>query len=191
MAYVGVEKEIILADGARCFLRDVREGDEAELFRLEEATTVDALLQGEDPDLPALPLEERAQWIQAVHAGSAWIALVAEIDGRIVGMLEFRATDLPALTRHVGRFFISLEQAARGRGIGRAMMELMLDWATVNPRIEKVSLSVLSENNRAIALYESLGFKEEGRRSKEFKLPGGGYADDVLMARWVSLPEHS
>jgi RimJ/RimL family protein N-acetyltransferase len=191
MAFAGTEREIILADGARCILRDVREGDEAGLFRLEEATTGDALLQGEDPGIPALPVDDRAQWIRSVHAGSAWIALVAELEGRLAGVLEFRAYDHPSLTRHVGRFFISLEAPARGRGIGRALMEQMLEWAEQNPRIEKVSLSVLSSNGPAIALYESLGFREEGRRRKEFKLPGGEYADDVLMYRWVSPPEYA
>lgn len=182
MASVGLEKEIILADGARCLLRDVREGDEAELFRLDEITGADALLQGEDPEEAAMPLANRSRWVENVGADEAWIALVAELDGRLAGMLEFRAYDLPRLTRHVGRFFISLEAPARGRGIGRAMMEMMLDWARANERIEKVALSVLSTNVPAIALYKTLGFQEEGRRIKEFKLPDDTYADDVLMA---------
>lgn len=185
MALVGIEIELVLEDGGRCILRDARLGDEAGLFALEEANAPDALAQGEDEDTPALPVEDRAQWIRTVEDGEAWIALVAEEKGEILGMLEFKAHDLPRLTRHVGRFYISLRGNARGRGIGRALMEMMLDWARSNPRIEKVALSVLSSNIPAIRLYESLGFTEEGRRLNEFKIPGGGYADDVLMAIFV------
>jgi RimJ/RimL family protein N-acetyltransferase len=182
MASLGIEKELILADGARCRLRNVRPGDETEIFRLEEATAEDALLQGEDPDPIALPVEDRAQWVKAVLQGEAWLAVAAEIEGRIVGLVEFRSHDFPLLSRHVGRFFITIEAGFRDRGIGRALLELMLDWCRENPRIEKVGLGVLSTNARAIALYESLGFAEEGRKWKEFRLPDGSYADDVLLA---------
>ncbi|RZA05875.1 MAG: GNAT family N-acetyltransferase [Proteobacteria bacterium] len=182
MALLGLEKEMILADGTRCLLRDVGFGDEAQIFRLEEATAKDALLQGEDPDPVSLPVAERAQWIRAVRQGEAWLAIAAEVDGRIVGLLEFRSHEYPQLSRHVGRFFISIEEGFRDRGIGRAAIQLMLDWCRANPRIEKITLSVLSSNGRAIALYEELGFREEGRKWKEFKLPDGTYADDILLA---------
>jgi RimJ/RimL family protein N-acetyltransferase len=51
--------------------------------------------------------------------------------------------------------------------------------------IEKLSLAVFAENQRAIALYKSCGFVEEGRRKGEFRV-GGRAVDDLLMARWVS-----
>ncbi|RYZ98073.1 MAG: N-acetyltransferase [Proteobacteria bacterium] len=137
MASLDFEKELILADGTRCILRDARAGDEAEIFRLEEATAGDALLQGEDPDPIALPVEDRAQWVKAVHLGEAWLAVAAEIDGRIVGLLEFRSHDYPVLSRHVGRFFITIEAGFRDRGIGRALLEMMLDWCRANPAIPK------------------------------------------------------
>ena len=43
---------------------------------------------------------------------------------------------------------------------------------------------------RAIALYESLGFVTEGVRRNFIALDDGGFADDLLMARWLpdSLP---
>ena len=182
MARMNREREIILADGRRALLRDVREEDAAALYQLEVDTTADALLQGEDPDTEPLHVDDRALWIEAVLAGAAWVAIVAEIEGEVVGVLEIRARDLPKLTAHVGRFFISLKPSARGLGLGRGLLEMMLEWARENPRIEKVSLGVLNTNERAIRLYESLGFKEEGRKWREFKLPDGTYADDVLMA---------
>ena len=62
---------------------------------------------------------------------------------------------------------------------------IKLDWAEKNPLIEKVSLGVLSTNYRAIALYKSMGFVEEGRKIKEIKINENEYVDDILMYKFV------
>jgi ribosomal protein S18 acetylase RimI-like enzyme len=57
------------------------------------------------------------------------------------------------------------------------------------PRIsscnEKIGLSVFATNVNAIRLYKTLGFVEEGRQPREFKVGDGLYADNVLMYRIV------
>jgi putative acetyltransferase len=44
---------------------------------------------------------------------------------------------------------------------------------------------VRSSNEGAIALYRSLGFVEEGRKTRRLKVGAGEYLDDVYMALWV------
>lgn len=61
----------------------------------------------------------------------------------------------------------------RDKGIGKLLIKGLLDWAESNPLIEKVSLGVFSTNKRAIALYKKMGFIEEGRKIKEFKMDNG------------------
>jgi RimJ/RimL family protein N-acetyltransferase len=53
------------------------------------------------------------------------------------------------------------------------------------PLIEKVSLGVLSTNQRSIELYKNMGFVEEGRKMKEGKFNEHVYADDILMYKQV------
>ena len=74
----------------------------------------------------------------------------------------------------------------RGRGVGRALLTAGLEWAIENPTIEKVGLSVFSDNERAIALYRLLGFEEEGCRRGEYRMDDGSYRDDLLLQRSVS-----
>ena len=69
------------------------------------------------------------------------------------------------------------------------MLQILIDWGKSNPTIEKLSLSVLATNCRAIKLYRRFGFVEEGRRINEVKLGPGQYVDDVLMYRFVSADE--
>ncbi len=53
--------------------------------------------------------------------------------------------------------------------------------------IEKVTLAVFSNNQRAITAYERCRFQEEGRCPRDMKLAPGEYLDSVLMYRFVKL----
>lgn len=64
-------------------------------------------------------------------------------------------------------------------------MNELVSWARANPRVEKIELQVRSSNAGAIALYRSLGFVEEGRKTRRLKLGPNEYIDDVYMALWV------
>jgi ribosomal protein S18 acetylase RimI-like enzyme len=48
-----------------------------------------------------------------------------------------------------------------------------------------VSLGVFSTNQRAISLYKKMGFVEEGRKIKEFKMSEREYVDDIIMYKMV------
>ncbi len=61
-------------------------------------------------------------------------------------------------------------------------MNELLGWARSSPGVEKVELQVRSSNERAIALYRSLGFVEEGRKTRRLKIGPNAYLDDIYMA---------
>jgi RimJ/RimL family protein N-acetyltransferase len=65
------------------------------------------------------------------------------------------------------------------------MLTALIGWAEASPLIEKIGLSVFATNVDAIRLYQKLGFAEEGRQPREFKIGPGEYADGVLMCRFV------
>lgn len=79
----------------------------------------------------------------------------------------------------------------RGRGYGReAIWEVLrfaFDGVRVDgerepgPGLHRVGLDVLSINPRAKALYESLGFREEGRLRDVYR-DGEGWADAIVMS---------
>ncbi len=65
------------------------------------------------------------------------------------------------------------------------MMLALITWAEQHPVIEKLCLSVFATHTRAIALYSSLGFQEEGRQLRQVKLETGVYVDVILMGCFV------
>ncbi len=110
--------------------------------------------------------------------------LVAERDGTIVGHALLRRREL-AVTAHIVELSIAVHEGHQGAGIGRRLLTELVAWARGAPDVEKIELQVRSSNDRAMALYRSLGFVEEGRKTKRIKLGDGAYLDDVYMALWV------
>lgn len=88
-------------------------------------------------------------------------------------------------TRHVGRLEMMVDARARGEGVGSALLAAVVAWAEKNPVVHKLSLNVFAHNARAVALYRKFGFREEGRREREYRFADGSWRDDLLMARWV------
>ncbi len=111
--------------------------------------------------------------------------IVAEKDGEVIGWIVFESTQNRKRLSHTGSFGILIRNNYRRMGIGKMLLQILLEWAQNNPLIEKVSLAVFSTNHRAITLYKTMGFIEEGRKIKEFKYNEDEYVDDILMYKLV------
>jgi RimJ/RimL family protein N-acetyltransferase len=111
--------------------------------------------------------------------------LVVTVAGdKIVSMSHVEAASR-IRNQHVAEVGISILSEYRGHGLGTAIMQAMIGWATAHPIIEKLSLGVWNQNTAAIRLYEKMGFIEEGRKIKGGKYADGSYDDMVCMYRVV------
>ncbi|MEK7356728.1 MAG: N-acetyltransferase [Bdellovibrionota bacterium] len=122
--------------------------------------------------------------VEALSKLDTGLYVVIEVDGKVVGHALLEPHKL-ASTAHVVSLTIAIHEGAQGQGLGRKLMEYLIAWARGNQKIEKFELQVRSSNARAIKLYESFGFVEEGRKTRRLKYAGGQYLDDVYMALWV------
>ena len=68
-----------------------------------------------------------------------------------------------------------------GLGIGSATTKLIIDYVFYQIGLNRLSLNVLSTNNRAITLYQKLGFKTEGTL-RECVLINGQRYDNLVMS---------
>ncbi len=119
-----------------------------------------------------------------LHDAERGLYLVAEEAGSLVGHAFLERLPLAAVS-HVVRLTIAVHDGHQRQGIGRALMHELLSWARTNPWVEKVELQVRSSNEAAISLYRSLGFVEEGRKTRRLKIAPNEYLDDIYMALWV------
>jgi putative acetyltransferase len=110
--------------------------------------------------------------------------LVAEKDGGLIGHAMFDPLHLDAI-RHVVHLTLAVHPGWQGKGVGKALLGALIDWAKSAPAVEKAELHVRSGNEAAQALYRKLGFVEEGRWKRRVKVAPGKYFDDVLMGLWL------
>ncbi|RZJ26836.1 MAG: GNAT family N-acetyltransferase [Haliea sp.] len=130
--------------------------------------------------LPDMPIASRLDFVQKVDPQSC--KLVAVAAGEIVGMAVLHPQQ-PSLRRsHVRGLAIAIATPHQGRGIGRLMMLRLLDWADHWGGVLRIELHVQADNARAIALYRSLGFAQEGLHPA-YALRQGRYVDSMSMAR--------
>ncbi|WP_438434192.1 GNAT family N-acetyltransferase [Gorillibacterium sp. sgz500922] len=108
--------------------------------------------------------------------------LIAEANGRIAGFSRCEGSSLNRL-KHKVEFGVCVLQAYWGHGIGRSLLAESIAWADANG-LKKISLSVLETNEKAIRLYQSLGFEMEGWLRKDKLLADGRYYDTLVMGRW-------
>jgi ribosomal protein S18 acetylase RimI-like enzyme len=113
--------------------------------------------------------------------------IVAEETGVLVGHAFLDPMEMLA-NAHVFRLTVVVRPGCRGRGIGRALLQDLLAWASSDPRVRKVELLVRATNARAIRLYRDMGFVEEGRFRRRVRLADGSYIDDIAMA-WFPFRE--
>ncbi len=128
-------------------------------------------------------VEQEIQMLARMKGDPGWTVLVAREDGRLRGMVSLRPPPFER-TRHVVKLEVMVEERSRGMGLGRDLLESALAWAEDAP-VSKIGLAVFADNERAIGLYRSLGFEEEGRRPKEYRMEDGTFRDDLLMYLFV------
>ncbi|MGA8164709.1 MAG: GNAT family N-acetyltransferase, partial [Waddliaceae bacterium] len=122
-------------------------------------------------------LDEKAviQTIQSLQS----IYLVAECEGQIVGHAFLEPYTLQSL-RHVADLNIAIHIGWQHKGIGRKLLEQIIDLAKRSSAIEKIQLNVRASNTPAISLYKKIGFQEEGRLKNRVKVKDR-YIDDLIM----------
>ena len=109
------------------------------------------------------------------------VLIVPRVDGRIVGLMDFQP-GARKRNAHQGTFGMSIHPDYQERGIGRLMLDALIEWGRANPRIETIRLQVHSQNVRGLALYRRCGFLEEGREVRAVRLAPNRYDDVLTMA---------
>lgn len=129
-------------------------------------------------------VDAEEQRILAARDRDAHLYLVARLPGaRVAGLLTASTGPLARLA-HVAKIEVMVGAAHRGQGVGAALMDACCQWADAHQTVTKLGLNVFADNDAAQALYRRCGFREEGRRPREYRMADGSYRDDVLMYRF-------
>lgn len=161
-----------LKNGEKVIIREAIKDDAKPLLGFLDKVCAETNNLTFGPGEMPLTLEQEETFLESMASKEGAIFLVAlnEKD-ELVGTTHFMAGTLPR-TRHAGEFGISILKAHWGKGLGTAMMDVLLEWIRQQKSIRKVNLKVRADNLSAIHLYEKYGFFQEGRMSREYYVDG-------------------
>ncbi len=168
--------------GEEIVIRNAEPQDADDLLRYLKVTSAETPFLVREPEEITLTAEEERAFLGRLLASERELMLVACADGRHVGNCSLMRAGPQLRYRHRCSVGIALYREFWGRGIGRLLMEAVLD-AARRVGYEQAELEAVSGNVRAIALYESLGFETYGTLPRNMKYKDGSYADNVWMMK--------
>ena len=133
------------------------------------------------------PGEVTSEYVEGFVSGSLTrgIILVAELQGLpgLAGEVHAYRSELGIFRHVLGELTVAVHPAAQGQGVGRQLFVMLLDLVTrEHPDITRVELITQETNQRALRLYEGVGFRREGRLAGRIRGPDGSLDADIPLA---------
>jgi len=125
-------------------------------------------------EAPIDRIGRRAMYEKSIQRSDAEF-FVADEGGNLLGILGMEVQGYG-----VAEFGMMVDAAARGRGVGGALLSAAVEWAREHGA-HKVALQVWPDNAAAIALYEKHGFEKEGVLRRHYVRRNGQKWDAVVM----------
>jgi len=157
-------------------VRDAVRGDASALALIYNQGIVDRLATLETAERSP---DERRAWLDA--RGPRHPVIVAEADGRVVGFGSLNVFNPRRAYDHVADFSLYVERGWRGRGVGRVILDALIERAR-RLGYHKMVLAAFPFNPAGMALYRKLGFRFVGVY-KEQGLLDGRWVDTVVMEK--------
>jgi len=166
-------------------IRPVQKGDAASLLGLFEALDNETTMMLWEPGERGLTLDMQQDRVNGYLDSVTQAMCVAEIidengdKNDIVGS----AVAIGGKARrnaHVLTIAMGVKRQYWGKGIGAQLLQQLVDWARLHQFV-RLELTVMAHNERAVLLYQRLGFEIEGRHVKSLKVDGE-WVDEFTMA---------
>lgn len=155
-----------------------------DLARLNELANLPGIVEHFE-SIPPVPMASTQAFWGHVQQGlvSLWTVRTGD---RVVGGAGFYVQAPGTRLSHAATFFLYLDPAVWGRGIGTATLRFIE--AEVRARgFRRLDCMVAATNPGAIRLYRKEGFEVEGTRREAFCLDGR-YEDLVMMGKVIAGP---
>jgi len=178
------EKKIELKDGRICTLRSPRQDDAVKAIEYMKITAGETDFLVRYPEEVQISEEKERGFLQWMVDSGRDLMIVAEVDGDFVGTSSFSPAGGKMRNRHRCAMGIALMEKVWGQGIGTAMFEILFEKAK-ETGYEQMELDVVARNERAIALYEKMGFEKCGMKPRAMKQKDGTYDDEFMMVKFL------
>ena len=127
-----------------------------------------------------------AAWMEALGDGRV-TSLVARQGDVVVGCTAIVTTALP-WQRHVGDLRVLFLPALRGKGLGQLLIQECFALA-LGIGLEKLTVQATADQRAALAAFQSIGFRVEGRLHDHVRDRDGGTHNLVLLGHDVAAAQ--
>ena len=155
-------------------IRELRESDWAAVWPMLRETFAAGDSYTFAPDSPES--EIRKAWVEIPSA----TFVACDAAGTIIGTY-FIKPNQPGLGAHVANCGYVVAPRAAGQGVATAMCEHSQAWAVAHGFRAMQFNFVVTTNERAVRLWERLGFAVVGRLPGAFRHPQAGFVDALVM----------
>lgn len=174
------QKTVTLKDGRKCVLRNGTAADAQAVLDIFLLTHEQTDFLASYPDESTHTVESEAKFLQGQTDSENGIEILAEVDGTVAGLAGISRFSPKSKMRHRAEFGVSVDKRYWRLGVGRALTAACIECAKA-AGYAQIELSAVADNAHAIALYESLGFREYGRNPLGFRSRTDGWQELVEM----------
>ena len=172
--------KVSLRDGKEIIIREAKKEDAKSIIDFYNVVggETDFLSFGKNEFIRELKAYEN--YLEDVHKEENSIIFLAISEDKMVGIASINSNQ-KARTKHVGVLGIVVANSFCGLGIGKRMIEYLIQWAKANKITKKISLVTREDNIKAIELYEKFGFEVEGVLKADNYI-NGVYYNTLMMS---------
>ncbi len=172
--------EYPLSNGTAVTIRTPQLPDAQSIMDVIAAADTETRFLAREPGEFSVTLAQEEAFLEAANREPDMAWFVAEYQGRVVGQASVSLVRKSLRYRHRAQVALVLLKAFWGMGIGGKMMQRCIDWCR-EKNVAQLELSVIADNDRALKLYRSFGFRTVGTIPKALRYADGTYADELLM----------
>jgi RimJ/RimL family protein N-acetyltransferase len=161
-------------------VRQINKTDAQNFIRLVQQVEKESAYMLFEPGERDTTVEQQRQRIEAMEQDPHSAIFLAEDAASLAGYLV-AVGGSARRNKHTVYLVIGIRAAYRGQGIGTWLFEHLEQWAMAR-NIHRMELTVVTQNEAALALYKKHSFEIEGTK-KDSLLINGEYADEYYMAK--------
>lgn len=171
---------IFLKNNRHVTIRPAFSSDANEVADFFETVTEETEFLSKQADEANSPAEI-GRFLHVLESSKNYLFLVAKSSGKVIGMGQVVFFNKKK-SRHRATVSVAIKKEFWGMGLGTTLMQFMAAFSKKNGA-KQLELTVMSENKRAINLYERQGFSVVGRMPNAYLMKDGSFCDEISMVK--------
>jgi len=177
------EKIVSLKDGRSCVFRSPEASDAVVMLRYLQQTAAETQFMIRTPaEAGRIELAAEEKMLSYLCDDERSMMIAAFFGGEALGNVGVQCVNDRLKMRHRASMGVAVRKAYWGKGIGSLLIREALQEAK-RMGYTQMELGVFADNERAIGLYQRMGFEIWGRTKNAFRIEDGVMRDEILMGK--------